>query len=50
MKQMINLLGLLYKKNKLLFMAILILLMLFIAGCFSNGSAPSGPIGGGCSS
>ncbi len=50
MNAIINLLGILYKKNKLLFLAVIVAAALFIAGCSTQGGSapPSGPIGGGC--
>jgi len=45
----INLLKILYSRNKLVFVLAVIALTLILAGCSSQaGSAPSGPIGGGC--
>jgi len=40
----------LYARNKILFLAALLVLVIFIAGCASsngNAVAPVGPIGGG---
>ncbi len=48
---LINLLKVLYCKNKIWFIvAILVIAVLVISGCAQPdyGSAPSGPIGGGC--
>ena len=45
---MINLLKNLYYKNKFLFLIAIIGMTVFAVGCASQGSAPSGPIGGGC--
>ena len=46
----INLLKILYRSNKKLFIvAVLVIAAIFLVSCSSSGgSAPSGPIGGGC--
>lgn len=51
MNGVIDFLKALYYKNKSLFLVAVLVLVIFIAGCSSQGSAPSGPsgpIGGGC--
>jgi len=47
---LVNTLKMLYGRNKLFFVIAIAVLALFLVGCSSQGagSAPSGPIGGGC--
>ena len=52
MRSIISLLRTVYlRRNKLLFVALVIVTIAFIAGCTAQGGSappPSGPIGGGC--
>jgi len=50
MNGIINLLKTIYYRNKLFFVIALIAILLFIAGCSTQGGSPppAGPIGGGC--
>ena len=44
-----NGLKMLYKRNKLFFVATLIVVLVFAVGCATQGAPPpSGPVGGGC--
>jgi len=51
MDAVISLLKTVYQRNKLLFLAVMVIMGLFIVGCTAQGQGgppPSGPIGGGC--
>lgn len=50
MNGIIDMLRMLYHRNKFLFIAVVLVVALFIVGCSSQGSSPppTGPVGGGC--
>lgn len=50
MKEIIDFLRTSYKVNKIVFLAAVVVIALFVVGCSasSSGAAPAGPVGGGC--
>jgi len=53
MNAIVNMLRIIYHRNKILFFILIIGILLFIVGCSGGGTgyapaAPSGPVGGGC--